>query len=236
LNVATLDAAINMVSHGEVAPYSPHNRPFFVPFRPKGDRVIGRETALEDVRRQLTQGRPTAIGQTASFEGIGGLGKTQLAVEYAWRYGDTYPNGVMWINADQDIDAQLTRLAVEAKWVADESEHKVKLDIAKHRLRSYSDCLIIFDNLEAFTAIEPYLPASGAQPHLLATSRTEQPMFTSVDLYLLDEAQSLQLLVQEPSEPSRNRPSRKQRQKSSSSSAGSRLLWKWPGLTCATGV
>ena len=179
------------------ASYSTDNRPFFVPFRPKGDRVIGAEQALRRVHDQLTRGRNTSIGQTAAFEGLGGLGKTQLAVEYAWLYSDDYPNGVIWLTADQDIAAQLTRLAVDARWVAPESEHKVKLDIAQHRVRSYSDCLIVFDNIEDLATIEPYLPLPSAQPHLLGTSRTEQPGFVPVPLDILDEEQSLALLTSE---------------------------------------
>ena len=85
--------------------YDPRNPPFYVPYRQKGDQVIGREEALAKVRQQLTAGRRTAIGQTAVFQGLGGLGKTQLAVEYAFHYRDTYPNGVIWLTADQDIDA-----------------------------------------------------------------------------------------------------------------------------------
>jgi tetratricopeptide (TPR) repeat protein len=179
------------------ASYSPDNRPFFVPFRPKGERVIGRDQALRRVRDQLTSGKPTNIGQTAAFEGLGGLGKTQLAVEYAWRYKDEYPNGVIWLTADQDIAAQLTRLAVEAKWVAGESDHRVKLDVAQHRLRSFSDCLIIFDNLENRAVIEPYLPLPSANPHLLVTSRSDQPGFVPIPLEFLDEEESVALLTLE---------------------------------------
>ncbi|MEA2599392.1 MAG: hypothetical protein QOF89_384 [Acidobacteriota bacterium] len=179
------------------ASYSTDNRPFFVPFRAKGNRVIGAEQALRRVRDQLTQGRPTSIGQTAAFQGLGGLGKTQLAVEYSWRFSEEYANGVIWLTADQDIPAQLTRLAVEARWVASESEHKVKLEIAQHRLRSYSGCLIVFDNVEDLATLEPYLPLPSAQPHLLATSRTEQPGFVPVPLDILDEEQSLALLTSE---------------------------------------
>ena len=179
------------------ASYSTSNPPFFVPFRAKGDRVVGAEQALQRVRDQLTQGHPTSIGQTAAFQGLGGLGKTQLAVEYACRFSADYPNGVIWLTADQDIPAQLTRLAVEAKWVASESEHKVKLDVAQHRVRSYSGCLIIFDNVEEPTAIKPYLPLPSAQPHILITSRTPQPGFVPIPLDFLDEEQSLAVLISE---------------------------------------
>lgn len=179
------------------ADYNPANRVFNVPFRPKGDQVIGRDEALQQVRDQLTQGKHTAIGHTASFEGLGGLGKTQLAVEYAYRFNDSYPNGVIWINADQDINAQLTDIAVTARWIAPETEHKLKLDVALHRLRSLSDCLIIFDNVDDFAAIGPFFPLPTATPHLLATSRSSLTDFKPIHLYQLDEGQSLQLLFQE---------------------------------------
>jgi hypothetical protein len=178
-------------------PYDPRNPPFFVPYRQKGDQVIGREAALDKVRQQLTTGRRTAIGQTAVFQGLGGLGKTQLAVEYAYCYRDAYPNGVIWLTADQDLDAQLVDLAVRARWVAPASEHRFKLEVALHRLRSYSSCLIIFDNLEHLRSIKGYLPEPTVEPHILVTSRSEQPDFTYVPIDVLDPEQSLRMLIQE---------------------------------------
>lgn len=181
----------------QVADYDPRHPPFFVPFRQKGKQVIGRDEALQAVRDQLTSGKRTAIGQTASFLGLGGLGKTQLAVEYAYNFKDSYPNGVIWLNADQDIDAQLTELSEKARWVSPHSEHKYKLEVAQRRLRTYSDCLVIFDNLEDPSAIQVYLPEPQADPHILVTSRIEQPGFTPIPLDTLDETLSIELLYQE---------------------------------------
>jgi len=177
--------------------YDPRNPAFLVPFRAKGKYMVGRNAALEKVRQQLLAGKPTSIGQTALFQGIGGLGKTQLAVEYAHHYRDEYPNGVYWITADENIDAQLTQIAVAASWVAPASEHAVKLDVARNRLKIYSDCLIVFDNLESVEAIRDYLPDSSANPHILVTSRREQVDFADVELDLLDNEQSYAMLVQE---------------------------------------
>jgi tetratricopeptide (TPR) repeat protein len=179
------------------ANYGLDNPVFFVPFRAKAEQVIGREDALLQVHKQLTEGRRTAIGQAASFLGLGGLGKTQLAVEYAYRYQEEYPNGVIWITADEDIDAQLVRLVDKAGWLAPQSEHKDKLDVARNRLRSYSNCLIIFDNLENLESIREYLPLPEATPHLLVTTRHEFAEFPPVPLELLDEQLSFELLVQE---------------------------------------
>jgi len=190
-------AAAPPLPSGSVADYDPRKRVFSVPYRQKGDQVVGREEALERVRRQLSAGRRTAIGQTAVFQGLGGLGKTQLAVEYAYRYRDDYPGGVIWLTADQDLDAQLIELAVKARWIAPESEHRFKLEIARHRLRSVSDCLIVFDNLEDPATIRDYLPEPPANPHILVTSRDDQPDFIAVPIDLLDLDQSLRMLTQE---------------------------------------
>jgi len=177
--------------------YDPHNAAILIPFRPKGKYMVGRDEALEKVRQQLLEGKPTSIGQTALFQGIGGLGKTQLAVEYAHHFCKEYINGVYWITADENIDAQLTQIAVAAHWVAPESDHAIKLAVARNRIKTYSDCLIIFDNLELMEAIREYLPDLSATPHILVTSRSEHPEFANVKLDLLDDAQSYSMLIQE---------------------------------------
>jgi len=174
------------------------NKPVFnVPYKPKGNHVIGRTGAVGLVRQYLTGAGWTAIGQTAAIQGLGGLGKTQLAVEYAYEYRNSYANGVVWLHANQDIDAQLTRLAVEAKWVAPVSNHQEKLDIALHRLRTYSDCLVIFDGVEQRDSLTAYLPNQSATPHLLITSREPQAGFVPIGLEPLSTDQSLELLTQE---------------------------------------
>ena len=177
-----------------VAPFDPANAYFSVPFRAKGDQVVGREDALRKVREQLVKGHRTAIGQTAAFVGLGGLGKTQLAVEYAHAYKDQYPGGVYWFNADGDLSAQLTRLAVAARWVSPASEPRFMLEIALHQIRNRSDCLIVFDNVEERAAIEALLPESTATPHLLITSRVPQFDFDPVPIDRLSDGQSLELL------------------------------------------
>ncbi|NBQ71075.1 MAG: toll/interleukin-1 receptor domain-containing protein, partial [Nitrosomonadaceae bacterium] len=94
LNQASAGAQPNLPENATVpsqplkANYDPRNPAFLVPFRAKGKYMVGRDAALEKVRQQLLAGKPTSIGQTALFQGIGGLGKTQLAVEYAHHYRD----------------------------------------------------------------------------------------------------------------------------------------------------
>jgi hypothetical protein len=53
--------------------YDLSNPVFFVPFDQKGDQVIGREKDIEKVRKQLTDGKRTGLGQAVALEGFGGL-------------------------------------------------------------------------------------------------------------------------------------------------------------------
>ncbi|HEY8157465.1 MAG TPA: tetratricopeptide repeat protein [Methylobacter sp.] len=181
---------------GEVGEYSPAKSVFSVPFASKGEQMIGRQAALEQVYRQLHNGIRTAIGQTAAFQGLGGLGKTQLAVEYAYAYQKDYANGVIWINADQDLNVQLIQLA-EKSWVSPVADQAFKLTTAIKRLREVPDCLIIFDNLEDLESIKEILPAANVSSHILVTSRFEQAGFVAIPLDTLSSEQGLQLLLQE---------------------------------------
>ncbi len=57
-----------------------------LPFSSLGDLLKGRDEEL----RKLQEGQATAITQAETIYGLGGIGKTRLAVEYAWRSGNLY--------------------------------------------------------------------------------------------------------------------------------------------------
>jgi hypothetical protein len=59
---------------------------------------VGREDEMRDLNRMLTPGSGALVGVHAAVIGMGGVGKTQLAVEYAHRYGHLYQGGVFWLN------------------------------------------------------------------------------------------------------------------------------------------
>ena len=63
----------------------------------------GREELLNQLHMQLTKERNSnaavaALTQPQAIKGLGGMGKTQIAVEYAYRYHDMYPV-TLWVNA-----------------------------------------------------------------------------------------------------------------------------------------
>ena len=66
--------------------------------RAGSERFVGRTQELARLHDLLTRSR--MVGITAQIRGLGGVGKTLLAVEYARRHGDAWPGGVFWIEAD----------------------------------------------------------------------------------------------------------------------------------------
>jgi len=182
---------------GPGAMYNLDHFVFNVPFKAKGEGMVGREEQLLKVRDQLEAGKRTAIVHAAAFQGIGGLGKTLLAVEYAHRYKDRYPKGVIWIDANREIDPQLMAIAQQAHWISPESKPSDILETTLNRLIHWSQCLVIFDNVERYDHIEKYLPAVDAAPHLLVTGRLMLPNFHPVEISELDHRQSLELLMKE---------------------------------------
>ena len=168
-----------------------------VPRAAKRDQLVGQQNVVEEIRAKLQSGQRAYIGQAVVISGAGGLGKTQLAVEYVDRYGATYPGGVIWLQADGQLDMQLLVLAQDAGWFPADTDPKLLLDLARQRLRSRPDCLLVFDNIEQLQDIQPYLPPPTASTHILATSRNIQEAFTPIELKLLTPELALKLLIQE---------------------------------------
>ena len=107
-----------------------------------------------------------------ALTGLGGLGKTQTAVAYAYRYRTHYQT-VLWIRAETEED-----LLAHFKGMAellDRPEAHLKqpeslLASMQEWFRNTTNWLLILDNADNLAMVEPFLPrfASG---HLLLTSR-----------------------------------------------------------------
>jgi hypothetical protein len=63
-----------------------------LPYNSLGPLFKGRDAALAELRQRLMAGGGRAVGLTASqaIHGLGGVGKTRLAIEYAWRQASDY--------------------------------------------------------------------------------------------------------------------------------------------------
>ena len=84
---------------GELAFVKPGEAPFWnVPYR-RNPFFTGREQLLEHLHDRLTVNKTAALTQAQAISGLGGIGKTQIALEYAYRHRDEYRT-VLWATAD----------------------------------------------------------------------------------------------------------------------------------------
>lgn len=143
---------------------------------PRNPRFVGREDLLAHVRGLLGNG-PVVLLPSAEQQ-LGGTGRTQLAVEYAYRYADTY-DLVWWIPAEQTagMRAALVGLAqhLGLPEARDINRTLGAVRDALSRGEPYRNWLVVFENANRPEDIKPYLP-SGAG-HVLVTSRN--PRWTS---------------------------------------------------------
>src|SRR5688572_11693037 len=63
----------------------------------RADKFIGRVDAIWNLYDSLFRDSTTVLHGMGVVAGTGGLGKTQLAIEYAHRFGSAYPGGVYWV-------------------------------------------------------------------------------------------------------------------------------------------
>ncbi|MCT7554850.1 SIR2 family protein [Aliarcobacter butzleri] len=172
---------------------------FNVPFESKQNDVVGIEGKLEEVHEKLSNSKKLSIGQVAKFEGMGGLGKTQLAVEYAHKYKDTYLNGVLWLTMDQDIDEQLITLGRTHNLVNQNLDIKEQLDGIKYQLKSFENMLLIYDNTNEQKDIEQEFLPKSITNKILITTRNPIQGYTPIELETLDFENSKKLLEIESS-------------------------------------
>ncbi|MEH2375302.1 tetratricopeptide repeat protein [Nostoc sp.] len=144
-----------------------HNIPPAVPF----EKFVGRETELEKLHQQLQTSRQVAIVAVA---GMGGVGKTEIAIQYAKQHLQNYQGGVCWLSAQGiDVIIQIFRF-VELKFNKIAPDDWELADRLKYCWENWQkgEVLLVFDNVTDYkTQVQPYLPPESPRFKVLLTTR-----------------------------------------------------------------
>lgn len=160
----------------------------------------GRLKIIEELHKALKSNKTAAISQPQAISGLGGIGKTQTAVKYAYQYWDEYKY-ILWANADSletlilDFVAIANMLNLPNK---DAKEQNLVITSVRLWLETVGEWLLIFDNADKPELIEDFFP-SKPEGHILVTSRAQifqnLNIMTPVELDKLEPEESVQFLL-----------------------------------------
>src|SRR6185312_13503241 len=154
-------------SAAEVRQKSEIQRPWNVPFL-RNAYFTGRADLLNKLHELLSV-VPTQIRALA---GLGGIGKTQLAIEYAYRYQEVY-SAVFWVRASsrEMLVADFIALAHLLQLPGREAQDQMSIvGEVKSWLTQHMGWLLILDNVDDLSLLTGFLP-TNSEGHILMTTR-----------------------------------------------------------------
>jgi WD40 repeat protein len=177
---------------------------------PRNQHFVGRDQELAELHELLDDAVPLGVNASrpdvhtgpslAGLTGLGGVGKTQLVVEYIFRYWDAYPGGIFWINAADGVADDFAEIG---KRILGNGHDKTDLElirIAGDYLRSDPDTLLVLDNLNDLSLLNQAAagilsPISLPCRLLFTTRRRDLRGMRSIAVDTLGEFESLKLLL-----------------------------------------
>src|SRR5262249_43803774 len=137
-----------------------------------------------------------ALGQVVASTGLGGLGKTQLAVELVHRYGRFFAGGVFWLSFASADEIPLQVAACAAPGLEERSVEE-RVHRVQRAWQSAVPRLLVFDNCEEETLLQSWRPTSGGCQVLVTSRRSHWTPTLGVinlPLDLLPRLDSIELL------------------------------------------
>ncbi|HEY1351080.1 MAG TPA: FxSxx-COOH system tetratricopeptide repeat protein [Ktedonobacteraceae bacterium] len=158
----------------------------------------GREPLLRRLHQILAAHNTGVCSQIRALSGLGGIGKTQIAIEYSYRYGSEY-EAVLWVQADsrETLLADIAGLAFALDLPEQEEREQFRVVAAVKRwLQTHTSWLLIVDNAEERAAVLDVLPRQSGGAVLVTTrSQTDWPQIKKLEVETMSQHEGVSLLL-----------------------------------------
>ena len=171
---------------------------FLVPYQ-ENPRFIGRMQFLQTLKEKLSAKLSRRFNYRVALYGMGGIGKTQCALGYAYANKTEYDR-IYWISAvDQtSLLSGYHKIAKHARLPGLQSATPVEIaDTVLSWLKMEQKWLVVLDNLDDIKVAGRFLPENGPEKHTLITTRDPNAnsiLAEPLEVPLLDPEDAIDLL------------------------------------------
>jgi tetratricopeptide (TPR) repeat protein len=158
----------------------------------------GRDDYLDELHRKLQEGGRVALTQAVGISGLGGIGKTQIALEYAYRYHPDVYRTVLWVNAanqatlQADYDAVAHLLELPER---DEEAAERRVAAVKRWFDEHTRWLLIMDNADDLQLARSFMP-ERLLGHIILTTRSQAIRESNIAVQLvIDKMEPQEALI-----------------------------------------
>ncbi len=156
----------------ETSPFSNHSRTHASPFwnirHRRNPFFTGRKEILHHLHTEFRSHQTSCV--ILALSGLGGVGKTQIAIEYAYDYHDDY-QAIFWLNAStrDALSSDLTTLVSSLGLTQQQEQEEVVVLAVKRWLATHTGWLLILDNVDSLEMMIDFLPLYSTGDVLLTT-------------------------------------------------------------------
>lgn len=156
-------------------------------------KFVGRDQELAALHHQLQNEQATI----AAIAGMGGVGKTELALQYAFKYKEQYRGGICWLQArSTDVGTQIIQFGRSRLQLVPPEDADLLTQVGfcwSHWIEG--EVLVVFDDVVNYQTIKPYLPPNESRFKVLLTTRLRLgKSVKQLGIDVLDESAALLLL------------------------------------------
>ena len=155
---------------------------------------VGRRELLAELHKRVSLDEMSSI---VSIRGMGGVGKSELVLQYALRYGKDYRGGLCFLRARASLGLQVIEFARSQLNLMPPENFEQAAQVAYcWRHWPAGEVLIVFDDVQHYEDIEPFLPPSqDVRFNVVLTTRVQLGgAVAELSLEFLSRAESLALL------------------------------------------